>query len=403
MRLQTLVVAALLVSSPGVHAACAFDNTTPVKLLAAAFEAWKAVSEAMAECGNVEAELDQEFRTKLSPAFAADPALYQIAGVANATLTPLLNDGTIRPLDGLVERYGQHLKPNQLIQMDGEIMAVSMMVNTQHLMYRQDILEDLGIAVPSNYDEVLAAAGQIREAGVVAYPLGGTFQTGWNLAQEFNNLFLGFGGNFINPDNTPSLNTEAGVKTLELMKALSEYMDPEYLVSGPTYVQQQFQQGKIAMATLWASRAAAMDDPGESQVVGLVAGAPAPAAVPGGPPATTLWWDGIVIARNIPDSEAEAAFRVAMEGMDREMVEAHNDAAVWLIDGYQPTAMAEAAIASAMGGAPPYPSSTQMGLMHTAIGNNIADFLTGAESAEQALADAETEYLRAAREAGLVE
>ena len=44
--------------------ACAFENTQPVSSLSAGFEAWKSVTDAMAECGNFEAELDQEFRTK---------------------------------------------------------------------------------------------------------------------------------------------------------------------------------------------------------------------------------------------------------------------------------------------------------------------------------------------------
>ena len=43
-----------------------------------------------------------------------------------------------------------------------------------------------------------------------------------------------------------------------------------------------------------------------------------------------------------------------------------------------------------------------MGLMHTALGDNIADFLSGNESAEQALADVEAAYQTAAREAGLL-
>ena len=34
------------------------------------------------------------------------------------------------------------------------------------------------------------------------------------------------------------------------------------------------------------------------------------------------------------DEQADAAFRVAMEGIDTEMVLANNDDAVWLIDGY---------------------------------------------------------------------
>ena len=72
---------------------------------------------------------------------------------------------------------------------------------------------------------------------------------------------------------------------METMKALTAYMDPEYLTSDSTYVQQQFQQGKIAMANLWASRGGAMDDAAESQVVGKVEGAPAPMIMAGGAPA----------------------------------------------------------------------------------------------------------------------
>jgi hypothetical protein len=44
-----------------------------------------------------------------------------------------------------------------------------------------------------------------------------------------------------------------------------------------------------------------------------------------------------------------------------------------------------------------------MGLMHTALGNGIADYLTGAKDAETTLADIEAAYTTAAKEAGLVE
>lgn len=391
-----------LLVSTSAYAACAFQNATPLKSLTAAFEAWKAVTAAMAECGNMQSELDQNFRTKQPTAFAARPSLYQIGGVANGTLTPLINASTIRPLDDLIAKYGQQLTPNQLIRIDGKVMAVAMMVNAQHLMYREDIIKELGIAVPTTWDEVLAAAEKIKASGKVQYPLGGTFKAGWDLAQDFNNMFLGFGGSFVKPDNMPSVNGEAGVKALEMMKRLTAYMDPEYLVSESAYVQKQFQQGKIAIANLWASRAAALDDAKESQVAGKIAMAAAPAATKGGKPATTLWWDGIVIARNISDAEAEAAFRVAMEGMDEQMVKANNDAAVWLIKGFVPGRLAHGAIGSAMGGAPNYASTVAMGLIHNAIGEKAADFLTGKRSAQETLADIEASYLVKAREQGLV-
>jgi len=386
-------------------AACSYENEVPIKSLSAGFEAWKAVTDAMAECGNFEAELDQEFRTKQPAAFEANPSLYQIGGVSNGTITPLLNAGTIRPLDDLVAKYGQNLNPNQLIRVNGQIMAIAMMVNTQHLMYREDILSDLGIAEPTSWSEVLAAAEKIQEAGVVEYPLGATMKSGWNLAQEFVNMYPGHGGVFFNDDNTTAVNGPEGMMALATMKAMLDYTDPEVLVSDSTYVQQQFQQGKIAMANLWASRAAAMDSTEESQVVGKVKMAGAPTAMDGGAPATTLWWDGLVVAANITDEEADAAFRLMMEGLDEEMVSANNDAAIWLVPGYQPGRLAEGAIATATAqpAPPPYPSTTQMGLLHTALGNELPAFLTGERDAAATLAAIEEAYTTSAQEAGVLE
>jgi multiple sugar transport system substrate-binding protein len=401
MVLKKLTLAAAFsLTAATAWAGCSFENTVPLKSLSAGFEAWKAVTDAMAECGNFNAALDQEFREKQPEAFAANPSLYQIGGVANATMIPLLNAGSIRPLDDLVAKYGQNLTPNQLIKVDGTTYAIAMMVNTQHMMYRDDILSDLGIAVPSTYAEVLAAAEQIKAAGVVDYPLGGTMKTGWNLAQDFVNMYMGEGVPFFGEGNAPSINNAAGVTSLETLKALTAYMDPEYLVSDSTYVQQQFQQGKIAMANLWASRAAAMDDEAESQVVGKVKMSAAPMG--SARPATTLWWDGMVFAANMSDEEADAAFKLAMEGIDSEMVTANNDAAVWLIPGYTPGPLAAGAAATAGAGAAPYPASGPMGLMHTALGNGVGAFLTGAKDAETTLADIEAAYSTAAKEAGLL-
>ncbi len=395
-----LLAGAMALVTGGAWAACAFENKVPISSLSAGFEAWKAVTDAMAECGNFTASLDQEFREKQPEAFAANPALYQIGGVANATMVPLLNADTIRPIDDLVEKYGQDLSPNQLIKIDGKTYAIAMMVNLQHLMYREDILSDLGIAVPTTYDEYLAAAEKIKQAGVVDYPIGATLKTGWNLGEEFVNNFLGEGGEFFAEGNMPNINNEKGIRALEIMKALTEYMDPEYLVSDSTYVQQQFQQGKIAMAVLWASRAAAMDDEAESSVVGKVVMAAAPMGSVR--PASSLWWDGVVFAANMTDAQAEAAFKLALEGIDTEMVKANNDAAVWLVDGFEAGPLARGAYETASNGAAPYPASGPMGIMHTVLGNGIAAYLTGAKDAATTLADIEAAYLTSAKEAGLV-
>jgi multiple sugar transport system substrate-binding protein len=402
-RFMGLVTSFLLLTAGTVWAQCAELSTTPITSISAGFEAWKVVTDTMAACGNLTAELDQEFAQKQVAAMSANPSQYTIGGVANATLVPLVSDGLVRPLDDLVAKYGQNLAPNQLIEVDGQVMAIAMMINAQHLMYRKDILDDLGLEVPTTYAEVLTVAQAIQDAGVIEYPLGGTFKPGFNLGEEFVNMYLGFGGTFFNDDNTPAINNENGIATLEMLKALTAYMNPEFLASDSTVVQQEFQQGKIAMANLWASRAGAMDNAEESQVVGLIEFAAAPAAVEGGAPATTLWWDGMTIATNISDEEADAAFKLMMEGIKYEVLSANPDTAIWLSTQPIESRIATGALASLEGGAPSYPASSAMGLMHTAVGDNIADFLTGAESAEQSLADAEAAYLAAAKEAGLVQ
>jgi ABC-type glycerol-3-phosphate transport system substrate-binding protein len=402
IRKLALASALTLATTAGASAACAFKNEVPLKSLTAGFQAWKSVTNAMAECGNFKAELDQDFARKQVEAFSTKPALYQIGGVATESIVPLLNNGLIRPLDELVAKYGQNLSPNQLIKIDGKIMAIAMMVNAQHLMYRSDILEQLKIEPPKTYDEMLAAAEKIKASGLVPYPVGATTRTGWNLAMDFTNLYMGYGGQFFTADNKPAVKSEAGIKTLEMLKKLSAYMDPEYLTADSTFVQKQFQQNKVALSNFWASRAGALENPAESQVVGKVKVAAAPAAVPGGKPATTVWWDGVVIAKNISDAEAEAAFRVVMEGLDKEMVEANNADAVWLIPGYKPTPASMGALETLKLGAPAYPASSRMGLIHTAIGNMVGDYLTGKASAEQTLAAIEERYTTAAKEAGLI-
>ena len=50
----------------------------------------------------------------------------------------------------------------------------------------------------------------------------------------------------------------------------------------------------------------------------------------------------------------------------------------------------------------PYPMLPYMGLLHTALGNELADFMQGKESASQALSDVEAAYSAAAKEKGFL-
>ena len=124
---------------------------------------------------------------------SGNPAEYTSAIIANSSIVALMNNDVIRPLDKLVAKHGKSLKKNQLITIDGKVMAVAFMANAQHLVYREDVLKKINVQPPKTYEDMLAAAKKIRSAGIMQNPVGGAYKAGWNLAQEFNNMFLEIG------------------------------------------------------------------------------------------------------------------------------------------------------------------------------------------------------------------
>ena len=336
-----------------------------------------------------------------------NPAEYTSAIIANSSIVALMNEDVIRPLDDLVAKHGGDLKPNQLITIGGNVMAVAFMANAQHLVYRADVLEKIGMEAPSTYEDMLAAAAKIRDMGIMENPVGGAYKAGWNLAQEFNNMFLGYGGShFKDGSAMPNVNTEAGVNALNMMKSLSEYMNPDFLTHDSNATNAEYRAGNVALMNMWGSRAATLTDAdGVSDEVKAGFAIAGPMTVGGGStPATTLWWDGWTVAKNISDEEAEATFIAMKNAIDPSILADGEVAkqAVWLIDGYQPTEAAVGVFAAAQANSIPYPMLPYMGLMHTALGAELADFMQGKESAEQALADVEAAYVAAAKEKGFL-
>jgi ABC-type glycerol-3-phosphate transport system substrate-binding protein len=370
-----------------------------IQTVAAAAQSCDGLSEA-------KANLTADHQTINLPGMQGDPAEYTTAIVANSSIVALINEDVIRPLDDLVAAYGQDIPKNQLITINGQVMAVAFMANAQHLVYRKDILEQIGVEPPKTYEDMLAAAETIRSEGILEYPLGGAYAAGWNLAQEFVNMYLGHGGAFYEPGTARvSINNEAGIATLEMLKALSAYMNPDFLTHDSNATSAEWEAGNVAMMNMWGSRTGVLMDAegSEPQVYeNTVVGAPMTVAG-GDQAASTLWWDGWTVAKNISDADAEATFKAMAYGISPAIL---NDdtmgQAVWMIEGYEPAPVNQGVFQAIAMGTTPYPMLPHHGLLHTALGDNIADFLQGNESAEQTLADIEAAYSAAAREKGFI-
>ena len=411
MFLKTITAAgafALLGSTA--MAGCGISSGT-ISVLSNDFPAIQAVTSAAAtKCAGdgvtIETNLNKDYKDIVVAALTANPSQYTAVVVSNATLVTLMNGGLVRSLDDLIAKHGSGLSKNQMITVGGKTMAVAFMANAQHLFTRTDILEKAGVeGVPATYEEVIAAAEKIRAAGLMEYPVALNTKAGWNLAEEFVNMYMGTGADFFKAGTAEaSVNNEHGVATLNMIKSLVAYSNPDYLTYDSNATQAEWEAGNLALATMWGSRGGAiLDDEGSTAEV--VSGTVLSAAPTGGNnarSASTLWWDGIAIPTNVSDENAEASFIAMMNGITTEVVQANNDAAVWLIEGYEPSPASAGIAGTAAGGAAPYPMLPFMSAMHTALGAEISDFLQGTETAEQALADVEAAYTAAATEQGFL-
>lgn len=391
-----------------VSAGCGVE-TGSVRILGNDFGAIHSVVNRALECSGsgvtVSSNLTTEHREIQVAALTAKPAQYTTAIVATSSIVPLLNADLVRPLDDLVEKYGDSLSPNQLIRVDGKVIAIAFMANAQHLFYRKDLLEQHGIQPPQTYEDVLVASKKLVEAGVMKYPFVTNSKVGWNLGEEFINMYLGFGGEFFKPGSAePAINNAAGIATLNMLKDLLSLSNPDFLTIDSNASMLSWETGQAAFGVMWGSRAAAiLDNEGSSEeVVSNTVLASAPTVGGNSIPATSLWWDGFVIAKNASDEDAQASFAAMVHAINPAILEKHNDEAVWLIEGYKPSASATGVSASLANKARPYPMLPYMGLLHTALGDELADFLQGKETAEQALADVEATYLTAAKEQGFL-
>jgi multiple sugar transport system substrate-binding protein len=414
IRRTLLATAALVAILPGIaQARCdklVNAKAGEINIIGNSFPALAHIAKEMESCTQggvkVQFKMTPQARTETEQAFATQgKSAFDAAVVSGGVFTNLNALGQIQPMTDLVEKYKAKYKieENMLVRVNGQVMAIAFMQNAQNLFYRKDLFDKHSIKVPTNYAEMLAAARTLKEKEPsIEFPIAQTFSKGFDSQVEFVNMFVGAGGRFFKPGTAqPDFNSDAGVRALENMRAMTQFMTPNFLASNSDDVMNQFQQGKAAMGVLWASRAARMDDPAASKIVGKMEFAAAPAITAGGKSATHLWWDGMVMPKNLA-GDRETVFQVMMEALDEETMKKGNDLTVWIRSAYKPTRFATGVTASAKAGASIWPTEPFFSLAQGEIGKIVPDVLTGAMAPRAALDAAAAAYAKAAAEKGFI-
>jgi multiple sugar transport system substrate-binding protein len=354
-------------------------------------------------------KVSPQARQETERAFAAPArAPFDAAVVSSALFSGLYSQGQLMSLTDCVQRLGggSGLEEAMLVRMDGEVMALAFMQNTQNFVYRRDLLERHGLPVPTTYAQVMQTATLLRaREPALEFPLAMGYAKGFDVAVEFTNVLASLGGAFFEPGSArPAFHGALGVQAVQAMQALLPFMTPNAMAANTDDVMNQLQQGRAAMGLLWATRAARLDDASVSKVAGLTAIAVAPAVLAGGKPAVHLWWDGLVMPRTLAGGPArrDAVFKLLTHLLRPDSVRGGNDLTSWVHSTHRPGRLGEGVAMARQAGARPWPGEPFFAIAHGELGKVLPDALKGERSITAVLQAAAAAYWRVAQEKGFV-
>jgi len=313
-------------------------------------------------------------------------------------------DGSLLPLNDLIDKYRDQYDLDDIPQtawdgatIDGKIYGIPFFSNTLHLFYRSDLLEKHGVAVPTNYDEIIAACKVLAEDPSITIPFFFDVSADWAWDIEYLAFLKGFGGKYLNDDLSPGWNTPEGVAAATKMKeVIDACMGPDGISLGYLDAVEMLKEGTLPMAQTWASRVNEFVD---TENIGY---APAAAPVPGGPLGGSAWNDYYGITAST-QHDPELVFKVIMEGLDLESMQAGaSTGAVTRGKVEAVVANGEAISETVANGIGYYPTVSAFPLAQEALYRWLPFIGTGELSPQEALDAAADDYITAATEAGLL-
>lgn len=164
------------------------------------------------------------------------------------------------------------------VEYDGKRYGMPWILDTKYLFYNADMLAEAGIsAPPKTWAELAEQAKQIKDKGIVEYPLVWSWSQSEAMICDFTTLTAANDGAFFD-EGQPAFTAGGAKDAVSFMKAtldegLSNPSSREYFEED---VRRVFSNGEAAFALNWTYMNALANDPKESKVAGKVKVAPAP-------------------------------------------------------------------------------------------------------------------------------
>ena len=334
---------------------------------------------------------------------------FEVMQMTNSTIgTHAVN---LMDLTPLIEKYSEEFDLGDISDamwgtgvVDGRMLGVPVISNTRHFFYNEQILSENGVTPPTTFAELIEACGALRGAGYDD-PFNMNVAANWANDLEFHDIIKSLGGDYLNADNSPAFNSPEGLAAVEHMIAIRDACMSD---AGRKFsiddAEAALRAGELPMASIWASRAAAMDDEENSLVVGQIVFAPSLYTEEGSLRTGAAFVDLYAIPAET-SVDPEIIFGVIMAATD---LESQNAAAAHAAvsrssasnpGGPRNSAALLQSIAEGVGSQGKNPA---LPLAQAAIGDELLDVLQNNADPATALANAEARYIEEATAAGFM-
>ncbi|MEJ5914661.1 ABC transporter substrate-binding protein [Pseudokineococcus sp. 1T1Z-3] len=327
---------------------------------------------------------------------AGDSGTYDVIETYGYIIPQLAADGSLVPLDDLVDTYGEEYDlgalnegMRQAMSYDGQLYALPMQAQMYVMAYRADVFDEAGLEPPTTFAEMRDAAAALQESGDFAYPIALPLLASGDIVTAYDAALGSLGVDFVDVDTmSANFDTPEAAQALEELLSLVPYMDPQVTTFDQPSVQQQMYNGDAAMAIMFSGRMNDLVQESNTQFFDDFGFAPPPVVVEGAPyQYSALSVDGWSLPQNSPVPD-DVLFEVIATAVSEEASEASVPAAYPARDGLvdEDSSPYAAAANDAIDNAPPAEPYPWTAVISNEIRPVVAEVVLGQTSVEDGTA-----------------
>jgi len=149
--------------------------------------------------------------------------------VGSRWIPALAGMGALIPLDELISPEKRAMYPESIwdtVAYEEELWGVVRAMSTKVFIYNKTLFEERGVAVPTNWDELLEAARAIHDPDAGIYGIAMAGRAFVSTVTQFQQYLFTNGGRIVDAEGNVVINDHRAVRALEFYQELSQYAQP---------------------------------------------------------------------------------------------------------------------------------------------------------------------------------